>query len=216
MSFTATALIGFFLGFVFGVGCALAVMYSIYFGGYRAAIRDSLLPDPPQRFHDARERATRHATKAEPPFPLPRPLTRYMTKQADDAIRSGAQHVDQTEQLATHRSAPRDVSALESQPEERLGEPPIRTELTNVTLSMFEQGNQVRVRVGNAHNASELYEHIFSSADEANTAMLEGDILSKEQVPDPTALAGTNVSLIGVTAEKLLAAGLKRRGADTL
>lgn len=50
MSFTATALIGFFLGFAFGVGCALAVMYSIYLGGYRAALRDSQLPDPPERY----------------------------------------------------------------------------------------------------------------------------------------------------------------------
>ena len=63
MSFTATALIGFFLGFAFGVGCALAVMYSIYFGGYRAAIRDSLLPVPPPRFHKAQESARRHATE---------------------------------------------------------------------------------------------------------------------------------------------------------
>ena len=63
MSFTATALIGFFLGFAFGVGCALAVLYSIYFGGYRAAIRDSLLPDPPPRFRKAQESARHHATE---------------------------------------------------------------------------------------------------------------------------------------------------------
>ncbi len=63
MSFTATSLIGFFLGFAFGVGCALAVMYSIYFGGYRAAVRDSLLPDPPPRLRSARESAVRHAAE---------------------------------------------------------------------------------------------------------------------------------------------------------
>ena len=63
MSFTATALIGFFLGFAFGVGCALAVLYSIYFGGYRAAIRDSLLDPPPDRFQKAREVALTHSTK---------------------------------------------------------------------------------------------------------------------------------------------------------
>jgi ABC-type nitrate/sulfonate/bicarbonate transport system permease component len=44
------AVIGFFLGFGFGVGCALAVMYSIYMGGYRAAVRDSQLPNPPERY----------------------------------------------------------------------------------------------------------------------------------------------------------------------
>jgi ABC-type nitrate/sulfonate/bicarbonate transport system permease component len=56
MSFTATV-IGFFLGFVFGVGCALAVMYSIYAGGYRAAVRDATLPVPPERLLKAREKA---------------------------------------------------------------------------------------------------------------------------------------------------------------
>jgi hypothetical protein len=45
--------IGFFLGFTFGVGCALAVMYSIYMGGYRAAVRDSQLPIPPERYTNA-------------------------------------------------------------------------------------------------------------------------------------------------------------------
>ena len=53
MSFSASVLIGFFLGFAFGVGCALAVMYSIYNGGYRAAVRDSQLLEPPERFRDA-------------------------------------------------------------------------------------------------------------------------------------------------------------------
>ena len=42
MNFFGGGLIGFFFGFAFGVGCALAVMYSIYIGGYRKAIEDSL------------------------------------------------------------------------------------------------------------------------------------------------------------------------------
>lgn len=46
-------MIAVFFGFVFGVGCALAVMYSIYNGGYRAAIKDSRLPDPPERYRKA-------------------------------------------------------------------------------------------------------------------------------------------------------------------
>ena len=50
MTFYWPAIIGFFFGFAFGVGCALAVMYSIYMGGYRAAIRDSQLPTPPDRY----------------------------------------------------------------------------------------------------------------------------------------------------------------------
>jgi len=54
-----SAMIGVFLGFVFGVGCALAVMYSIYTGGYRAAVRDSQSPEPPERYRKALEHATR-------------------------------------------------------------------------------------------------------------------------------------------------------------
>jgi hypothetical protein len=57
VTFDLGAIIGFFLGFAFGVGCALAVMYSIYMGGYRAAVRDSLLASPPERFTRARSKA---------------------------------------------------------------------------------------------------------------------------------------------------------------
>lgn len=53
MSVYWPAAIGFFFGFFFGVGCALAVMYSIYMGGYRAAVRDSQLPTPPERYRRA-------------------------------------------------------------------------------------------------------------------------------------------------------------------
>jgi hypothetical protein len=49
MDFFTSLIIGVFLGFVFGVGCALAVMYSIYMGGYRAAVKDAQLPTPPER-----------------------------------------------------------------------------------------------------------------------------------------------------------------------
>ena len=118
--------------------------------------------------------------------------------------------------MAAGYSTPKDVSISESEPEERINQPPIETDLANITLSMFEQGKQVRVRVGNAHNASELYEQIYPSADEANTAMLEGGVLSQDQVPDPNALSGTGIPLTGITTEKLVAAGLKRRNADTL
>lgn len=48
----SSAGIGFFIGFFFGVGCALAVMYSIYMGGYRAAVRESQLAEPPKRYRE--------------------------------------------------------------------------------------------------------------------------------------------------------------------
>jgi hypothetical protein len=49
MTFLWSSLLGAFFGFAFGVGCALAVMYSIYMGGYRAAVKDSRLTPPPER-----------------------------------------------------------------------------------------------------------------------------------------------------------------------
>ena len=57
------AVIGFFMGFGFGVGCALAVMYSIYLGGYRAALRDAELPVPPERLLQARAKLAAQAER---------------------------------------------------------------------------------------------------------------------------------------------------------
>ncbi len=56
MTFYTGSIVGFFLGFMFGVGCALAVMYSIFLGGYRAAVRDASLPAPPARLRKVRLR----------------------------------------------------------------------------------------------------------------------------------------------------------------
>jgi len=67
VDFFPSALIGVFLGFVFGVGCALAVLYSIYMGGYRAAVKDTLLPLPPPRLLAARAKY--------PSTPAPTPPT---------------------------------------------------------------------------------------------------------------------------------------------
>jgi hypothetical protein len=50
VSIGISSLVGLFIGFAFGVGCALAVMYSIYLGGYRKAMEDSLLPEKSQRY----------------------------------------------------------------------------------------------------------------------------------------------------------------------
>ena len=42
MNLFSGGLVGFFFGLFFGAGCALAVMYAIYSGGYRRAVTDSL------------------------------------------------------------------------------------------------------------------------------------------------------------------------------
>jgi hypothetical protein len=48
--FTPSALIGLCVGFLWGIGCSLAILYSIYLGGYRKAVKDSLAPEKPQRY----------------------------------------------------------------------------------------------------------------------------------------------------------------------
>jgi len=53
VDFPTGAMIGFFLGFAFGVGCALAVMYAIYMGGYRAAVREMQAAEPTSRLTHA-------------------------------------------------------------------------------------------------------------------------------------------------------------------
>lgn len=42
--------IGFAMGFGFGVGCAFAVLYTIYTGGYRKAMEDSLREEKSRRY----------------------------------------------------------------------------------------------------------------------------------------------------------------------
>ncbi len=49
-SFTPAALIGLCLGFLWGIGCSLAILYSIYLGGYRKGVEDSLSEHKPKRY----------------------------------------------------------------------------------------------------------------------------------------------------------------------
>lgn len=53
MEFLGNMAIGWFLGFVFGVGCSLVVLYAIYQGGYRRAVSDSLLNPLPEQYKKA-------------------------------------------------------------------------------------------------------------------------------------------------------------------
>lgn len=56
-------MIGYFFGFALGVGCALAVMYTIWIGGYKRAVEHSLMADPPARFRAVREAALRKQSR---------------------------------------------------------------------------------------------------------------------------------------------------------
>jgi hypothetical protein len=133
-----------------------------------------------------------------------------MPNPTDDNIRSGASHVDETEQLASGLSDPRHNA------QEEIEDPTRKTALADLTLSMFTQGSSIRVRVGNAHNSSEFYESSYDSADAANNAMLDAGILTKDQVQNLSQPAGTGILVSGITAEQLLGSGLKRHGTSTL
>ena len=54
---------GYFIGCMFGVGCAFAVLYTIYLSGYRRAARDAMSDEKPPRFLKALEFNKRHTGK---------------------------------------------------------------------------------------------------------------------------------------------------------
>jgi hypothetical protein len=66
VTFEWGAIIGLFLGFAFGVGCALAVMHSIYMGGYRAAVKDGTMSAPPERLTRELAKLSRRVTRSGP------------------------------------------------------------------------------------------------------------------------------------------------------
>ncbi len=51
--FGMAGLFGLILGFMFGVGCAAAVMYTIYMGGYRKGVEDGLGEPKTERYSKA-------------------------------------------------------------------------------------------------------------------------------------------------------------------
>jgi len=52
-AFGPAAVLGLCLGFLWGTGCSLAIMYSIYLGGYRKAVEDSQRPEKSKRWREA-------------------------------------------------------------------------------------------------------------------------------------------------------------------
>ena len=51
--FGPAALVGLCIGFLWGIGCSLAILYSIFLGGYRKAVEESLAPIKSKRWRDA-------------------------------------------------------------------------------------------------------------------------------------------------------------------
>lgn len=56
MAFGRTAFIGLCFGLIWGVGCSLVLLYSIYLAGYRKAVKDSLAAEKPERFRELAEK----------------------------------------------------------------------------------------------------------------------------------------------------------------
>jgi hypothetical protein len=52
VEFGPAAVLGLCIGFLWGIGCSLAILYSIYLGGYRKAVEDSLAEQKSQRFKE--------------------------------------------------------------------------------------------------------------------------------------------------------------------
>jgi hypothetical protein len=61
--FGRNALIGLGVGFLWGTGCSIAILYSIYLAAYRKAIKDSLKQVQPLRYTRVLEKVL--AQKAE-------------------------------------------------------------------------------------------------------------------------------------------------------
>jgi len=63
IDFGPAVILGLCFGFMFGIGCSLAVLYSIYLGGYRRAVEDSIAPVRPKKFTQVLEKL--HARRAQ-------------------------------------------------------------------------------------------------------------------------------------------------------
>ena len=55
-AFGPAVVLGLCFGMMFGFGCSLAVLYSIYLGGYRKGVADSLAPTKSKRYREAIKR----------------------------------------------------------------------------------------------------------------------------------------------------------------
>ena len=65
-SFGPAALIGLCIGFMWGIGCSLAILYSIFLGGYRKGVEDSLRETKPRRYGEALKRIRQRQAREQP------------------------------------------------------------------------------------------------------------------------------------------------------
>jgi hypothetical protein len=55
-AFGPAAVLGLIFGFMWGIGCSLAILYSIYLGGYRKGVADSLADVKSERYRKTRQK----------------------------------------------------------------------------------------------------------------------------------------------------------------
>jgi hypothetical protein len=65
-AFGPAVVLGLIFGFMWGIGCSLAIMYSIFLGGYRRAIKESLAEPQPERYVKALEKVVAKRAKKKP------------------------------------------------------------------------------------------------------------------------------------------------------
>ena len=63
--FSAFGLLGLCSGFLWGIGCSLAILYSIYLGGYRKGVEESLAEVKSSRFVKAVKKAQSRRERKE-------------------------------------------------------------------------------------------------------------------------------------------------------
>jgi hypothetical protein len=66
-AFGPAAALGLIFGFMWGIGCSLAILYSIYLGGYRKGIEESLAAQKSKRYRRALQKIEAKRDKAAQP-----------------------------------------------------------------------------------------------------------------------------------------------------
>ena len=64
INFGPAAVLGLIFGFMWGIGCSLAILYSIFLGGYRKGVEESLAPQKSKRYQRALEKIEAKQEKA--------------------------------------------------------------------------------------------------------------------------------------------------------
>lgn len=136
-----------------------------------------------------------------------------MSQNSQQALVSGALHVDETEHLASGlEQGPENPSAPtleEREVHEGVSHDDVRTIPGKLLLTMLRQGSGVQVRVGSPTEPTSTYEGMFDSPEDAHAALRDAGVLTEAQSPDRSQLAGPGLELDNVSTSQLSEAGLQ-------